>query len=568
MAVLRPDPPVNRPKTASLPNPALVSRQAAQRLPRWVLLLFCAAYVLPGVFGREPWKNADLTAMGYMLALARGESSWLAPTLVGLPAEGGLLPYWIGSVSIQLLGGWLGPALAARLPFALLLTAALALLWYATYHLARHESAQPLAFAFGGEASPIDYARALADAALLALIASLGLLQLGHETTPELVQLTATALFLYGLAAAPYRPWTAPLAVVAGLAALAVSGAAAMGGWFGVVAVVLCLRSRDERLRRFSIWVGLATLGAAALAAGVQAWAWRLAPSSPDLGLLRLLAWFTWPVWPLAAWTLWQWRRQLGQPHIALPLGIAATGLLSCVAMGGNDRALMLALPGLAVLAAFALPTLKRSVSAAIDWFSVFFFSAAGLIVWVMYLSVHAGVPAQPAINVARLLPGFRAQFNGWELAIALAGTLAWAWLVRWRTGHHRRALWKSLILPAGGVAWGWLLTMTLWLPILDYARSARPMVRQLARALPEGQCLIAPNAGRPQLAALYVHGNWRLTTDMDAAGCRWMVVHHSRRLPPLTEVNGRPLSKGWTFVREVERKGERNEMLLIYRRT
>ena len=87
---------MNRPTTASLPNPALVSRQAAQRLPRWVLLLFCAAYVLPGVFGREPWKNADLTAMGYMLALARGELSWLAPTLVGVPAEGGLLPYWIG----------------------------------------------------------------------------------------------------------------------------------------------------------------------------------------------------------------------------------------------------------------------------------------------------------------------------------------------------------------------------------------------------------------------------------------------------------------------------------------
>lgn len=560
---------MNRPSTASasLPNPALVSRQAAQRLPRWVLLLFCAAYVLPGVFGREPWKNADLTAMGYMLALARGESSWLAPTLVGVPAEGGLLPYWIGSVSIQLLGGWLGPALAARLPFALLLTATLALLWYATYHLARSDKAQPLAFAFGGEASPIDYARTLADAALLALIASLGLLQLGHETTPELVQLAATVLFLYGLAAAPYRPWAAPLAVLAALAALAISGAPAMGSMFGAVALALCLRSDDAGRRRFSGWVALATLAAAGLSALVNAWTWRLAPGAPDLGLLRLLAWFTWPVWPLAAWTLWQWRRQLGHGHIALPLGIATTGVLSCIAMGGNDRALMLALPGLAVLGAFALPTLERSVSAAIDWFSVFFFTAAGLIVWVMYLSVHAGMPAQPAINVSRLLPGFRAQFNGWELAIALAGTLAWAWLVRWRTGHHRHALWKSLILPAGGVAWGWLLTMTLWLPILDYARSARPMVRQLARALPEGQCLIAANAGRAQLAALYVHGAWRLTTDMDAPGCHWMVVHHSRRLPPLTEVNGRPLTKGWTFVREVERKAERNETLLIYRR-
>jgi hypothetical protein len=37
----------------------------------WALLLFCLAYVVPGFVGREPWKNADMTAFGYMLELAR-----------------------------------------------------------------------------------------------------------------------------------------------------------------------------------------------------------------------------------------------------------------------------------------------------------------------------------------------------------------------------------------------------------------------------------------------------------------------------------------------------------------
>ena len=55
----------------------------------------------------------------------------------------------------------------------------------------------------------------------------------------------------------------------------------------------------------------------------------------------------------------------------------ATTLLAVWVAMAGSDRALMLALPALAVLAAFALPTLKRSAAAAIDWFSVFFFTIA-----------------------------------------------------------------------------------------------------------------------------------------------------------------------------------------------
>ena len=123
----------------------------------------------------------------------------------GLPGDGALLPYWLGAGFIELLGPWLGAPLAARIPFALLLGLVMMLTWYSTFHLARTEAAPPLAFAFGGEAKPIDYARAVADGALLARIATLGLLQLGHETTPELGQLAGAALFLYALAASPFR---------------------------------------------------------------------------------------------------------------------------------------------------------------------------------------------------------------------------------------------------------------------------------------------------------------------------------------------------------------------------
>jgi type II secretory pathway pseudopilin PulG len=48
----------------------------------------------------------------------------------------------------------------------------------------------------------------------------------------------------------------------------------------------------------------------------------------------------------------------------------------------------MLALPPLAVLAAFALPTLQRSVAAAIDWFSVGFFTLGAVAIWVIYASL------------------------------------------------------------------------------------------------------------------------------------------------------------------------------------
>jgi hypothetical protein len=58
------------------------------------------------------------------------------------------------------------------------------------------------------------------------------------------------------------------------------------------------------------------------------------------------------------------------------------------------------------VLAAFALPTLRRSTTAAMDWFSIFFFTLCARI-WVIYIAVQTGVPAKPAANVAKLAPGF-----------------------------------------------------------------------------------------------------------------------------------------------------------------
>ena len=76
------------------PTPAIVAQSAVRRLPRLALLLFCAAYVLSGFVGREPWKNADIMALGYMLELAQGHSSWLAPQMLGQPPEfDALLPY-------------------------------------------------------------------------------------------------------------------------------------------------------------------------------------------------------------------------------------------------------------------------------------------------------------------------------------------------------------------------------------------------------------------------------------------------------------------------------------------
>lgn len=546
------------------PKPALVTQRGARRLPRLPLLLLCAAYLLPGLVGRDPWRTADMTAFGQMVAIAEGRTPWSAPMLGGVPADTALLTHWLGAAWIWLFGGALGAPLAARVPFMLLLALTLALVWYTTFQLARTDAAQPVPFAFGGEASPVDYARAVADGAVLALMATLGLLQLGHETTPELGQLAAMALFIYALAAAPYRLWRARLAVLAALPLLAGSGAPSMALAAGFGGLVVCSFSRFANVRAFTIWLAAAMVLAAAFATLLGAWRLRAhGLTMADLpGVARQWLWFMWPAWPLALWTLWRWRRQWNHRHLSVPMVAVVAAIAANLAMGGSERALMLGLPGLAVLAAFALPTLKRSAAAAIDWFSMFFFSASAVLIWVIYVAMQTGVPAKPAANVAKLAPGFVAPFSALELLLAAAGTLAWLWLLRWRTGRHREALWKSLVLPAGGVALSWLLLMTLWLPLLDYARSPRAWVARVQAVLPADACVAAPGMAPANVAALehFAHRVVDARPSAFAGPCPQLLLVARQRTQPVDP-------PGWAPVADVRRPTDRDEVTRVYRR-
>jgi len=520
-------PPVN------LPSPALVTQGAARRLPRAGLALLVAAYALPGFWGRDPWKSADVAAFGYMAELAGG-GNWMQPALLGLPPDfPALLPYWMGALAIKALSPALAPELAVRLPFLALLLLALLCTWHAIFHLARSRGAQPVAFAFGGEAGPTDYARALADAGLLALIACLGLAQFSHETTPALAQLAFTATLLSGSASLSWQPVRSLAISAFGLLGLTLSGAPHLALAFGLsAAAVWASQTRDPATSVrpvHSLLLAAIALGGYGMAAalGLLHWSlgWPGAGAQAWDGIARALLWFTWPAGPLALWSLWRWRGHWRQPHLALPLACAAIALTGAVFTANIERPLLLALPALAALAAFALPTLRRSLAALIDWFTLLFFSGCATVIWVVWLALQTGVPATPAANVARLAPGFEHNFSWTLLVPALLASLLWAGLVAWRVGRHRSALWKSMVLPAGGATLCWLLLMTLWLPLLDYARSHRLLLDQVAQHVQRDDCIEIQALARGQLAALRHVGRLTLEQHAAAGRCRWLLL-------------------------------------------
>jgi len=286
----------------TLPTPAIVPQSAVRRLPRIALWLFCAAYVLPGLFGREPWKGNEFNAFSYMLALAEGSSDWLNPSIWGkLPELDALLPYWLGAWAIQIAPSWMSAGLAVRIPFAMLLALTLTSTWHGVYYLALSPQAQPVPFAFGGEAKPKDYARTIADGAVLALIACLGLALLSHEVSPILMQLALVSFVFYGVAALPYHPRYSLTAVTIGLLGLCLSGAPSFAVLMAVGSGLLCLLDRQstttQTARLHALWLLIVGFLVATLAYVLDIWHWRLLPLHDDWqawrNLLRLLVWFT-----------------------------------------------------------------------------------------------------------------------------------------------------------------------------------------------------------------------------------------------------------------------------------
>ena len=129
-------------------------------------------------------------------------------------------------------------------------------------------------------------------------------------------------------------------------------------------------------------------------------------------------------------------------------------------------------------------------------------------------------------------------------------------------SGRHRAALWKSLVLPAGGAALCWLLLMTLWLPLLDFARSYGPLVRNVNALMGAPACVQVYGMNRAQMAAFQYHGNYQVHR-LDGIACEWLVID-ADALPAFQSL---PAAQAWEQVKKVWRPSDNNENVILFKR-
>ena len=551
------------------------------------MLVLTLIYAFAGLFGRDPWKNDDAEGFGAMWTLAHGHFiDWILPHIAGREdIAGAPLPYWLGAFSMKIFGDLIGEPNAARLIAAVCFIGTAATIWYATYLLGRRPEVQPMEFAFGGQPSSKEYGRTLADGALLIFLACVGLAQRAHETSPMLVELFGVSFLLYGVIRGLDKPWQGGILAGVGLIVVSLSGmlwACVFLGLGTLTAFMICQTKIQWRWLLMTLLVlicgllvwpilwEIAGLSDAQKQQAVITW-WGRDELQPSISIdsikfLSINFWlYAWPIWPLSVWSIYHWGKKglkgWRAAHLAIPGLIFLSELFLLLFVKDlSERYLMTLMPPLAILAAFALPFLKRGFISFIDWLAMISFTIIGGFIWVIWVAKMTGFPKTTADNVARLLPGFVGHFSWWEFLSALVITGLWILVIRWRTSRAPKMIWRCVIISAAGTTLMWVLLMTLWLPTIDYAKTYRHVANRFAMAVPKNvQCIDTTLLGDAQLASFAYFTKLPLRDD---PSCELLITHSSLEVSK----KGLLANKQLTLIWEDRRDIDRDERLHLYR--
>jgi len=574
-------------------KPVRLPASATLALPRWALFALTLLYILPGLFGRDPWKNEDASSFGIMWSMAHGGlSDWLAPHIAGLPMpQEGPLAFWIGALCIKLFGSLIGDVMASRIATVLFFLIGALSVWHATCALGKRTEAQPLRLAFGGQPEAQDYGRTLADGALLIYLGLLGLLAHSHSSGAGALHVSMMAFVLYA-AVQLFDTGSLRMAALLGLglgASVLTRGYIAPVALTSALLVLAALRDRKIFLRMLIVSVPLALVipGAWASAASVVQpfgrmpvsewldWNSRMLgwPSwEPMKYFLKNGIWFAWPAWPFASWAVYAWRKQVDALHIALPLVfVNIIASLVLLAPTFDEKILLPMLPPLAILAAFGLPTMKRGAINAVDWFSVMTLTTSAAFIWLGWIAMQTGWPTQLARNAFKLAPGFKPEFGWIAFLTAAAATAAWFFVVNWRLSRRPQVLWRAVVLSSGGVILCWLLLMTLWLPWGNFMKSYAAVAQQIASSLPAAPNCVDANIGPAQRASFAFFGRIPFRNagnlDTDVTRCNFLLLQDKNRQDSADKPRLLLDGARWKLLWEGRRASDRDERFRLYQR-
>jgi 4-amino-4-deoxy-L-arabinose transferase-like glycosyltransferase len=406
------------------------------------------------------------------------------------------------------------------------------------------------------------------------MIGSLGLALSAHTLMPAVSALTGIAAAFYALSLAKRRPYRASLLLGLGMAVGFLStGLQPLAIILATCVALPCLFD-FWRSKNFASVLGLSLLFASPFVLGwpflchyfhpeaFNHW-WALSiiqfKHSHHLYFLRTLLWYAWPALPLAAWGLWRYRNQLSsKPKFQLIITFFVSAWL-LVGFGYDNE--VFALPLLVPLTAMAggsIETLKRGTAGALNWFGLVSFGLMSALIWLGWLAMLTGSPAKIKARMVFLSGMQTLNFNIIAVVLALGVSLIWL-LAILRSQHSNRSGATNWAI---GMTCVWGLLMTLWLPLIDSARSYETLFTNLKQALPNKYaCLTSNSLGKAQIDLLHYYANIKAQTveTEGALNCDLYLIQDEKNREKVEP------GKDWKLIWSGKRATERRESFRLF---
>jgi 4-amino-4-deoxy-L-arabinose transferase-like glycosyltransferase len=468
-----------------------------------LLIVLCAIWLCMGLIGHAPWKPFESYSISTVKTIL-DTGNLLAPHAASSTQITNPPLYYL---SAAILGKLLSPLLslhdAARTVSGLWMVITLLMVGMSGRELWGTGFGRQTTFVF---------------------IGSLGLVLSAHTLMPAVSALAGVATSFYALALAKRRPYRASLLLGLGMVVAGLSTGLQPLSIILLTCLILPCVFTLWRNTSYAIVIILALVVASPFLFG---WAFLCHYYYPDifhkwwaLSLTnfkhgsehfyysRLLLWYAWPALPLAAWGLWRYRSQLLNKHrfqLIITFFIVAWAVVGF----GEDKE-VLALPMLIPLTAMAggsIETLKRGTAGALSWFGFILFGLMSGLIWLGWYAMMTGNPAKIKERLTFLSGMPQLNFNFVAVIIAATVTLIWLFST-FRTQYSNRS---SATNWAIGMTCVWTLLMTLWLPLIDSARSYSAVFSNLKQALPVNySCIRSQNLGAAQTDLLHYYTDTR----------------------------------------------------------
>ncbi len=495
-------------------NMATPRAKVGERAKTHLLILLCAIWLCVGLIGHSPWKPFESQSASiiqnlidhpFLSTTSWTQGHWIAPVSAGHPAlETPPLFYWVATGFTHALSVALPTHDAARLSVGLWMLLTLIMTGLSGRELWNQGVGRQTNFIF---------------------IGCLGLVVSAHTMMPAVAALSGITMAFYAMALVIRKPLRAMWLLCAGLSIAFLSAGVLPALIIAVTLIGLlplpAIRARSAASRALLSGVLLALPGIWLWCWLTQQWApaqwqhwwhtqWQFEWPGNHAYFLRTLAWYAWPALPFAMWGIWRFRQAVFETY-RFQLSLLFFTIAFVLIGFSSDRSEVSALPllvPLTVMAAGSIETLKRGAAGALNWFGLILFGILIAMAWLGWWAMLNGSPVKLYQRLSYLSGLETIHFNLLYGAIAVAVTLIWLSIVL-RDKHSNRS---SATNWAIGMTCAWTVFMSLWLPMIEAARTYQPLFEDLRKHLPaQYTCIQSQNIGASQQDLLHYHAGIHL---------------------------------------------------------